>query len=119
MLSSEYEARIFSLLPMPDVLTPLANTLPFSSTSNSRCGRSAAIPSFVTDGTTLSMVSNSQSPNISEFNLSCSSLPTSYRMASEIITNARSRSEEHTSELQSRGHLVCRLLLEKKIYLHM
>src|SRR5439155_11954092 len=30
-----------------------------------------------------------------------------------ISTNAP-RSEEHTSELQSRGHLVCRLLLEKK-----
>src|SRR5690625_6721919 len=28
----------------------------------------------------------------------------------------RLRSEEHTSELQSRGHLVCRLLLEKKNY---
>src|SRR5690625_6062201 len=28
--------------------------------------------------------------------------------------NRRTRSEEHTSELQSRGHLVCRLLLEKK-----
>src|SRR5690625_1333106 len=27
---------------------------------------------------------------------------------------AEERSEEHTSELQSRGHLVCRLLLEKK-----
>src|SRR5437870_8634076 len=27
---------------------------------------------------------------------------------------APARSEEHTSELQSRGHLVCRLLLEKK-----
>src|SRR5207253_63653 len=27
---------------------------------------------------------------------------------------AEIRSEEHTSELQSRGHLVCRLLLEKK-----
>src|SRR5439155_10238626 len=27
---------------------------------------------------------------------------------------AEKRSEEHTSELQSRGHLVCRLLLEKK-----
>src|SRR5690625_6352131 len=26
----------------------------------------------------------------------------------------KERSEEHTSELQSRGHLVCRLLLEKK-----
>src|SRR5207253_7821747 len=29
-------------------------------------------------------------------------------------SSRRSRSEEHTSELQSRGHLVCRLLLEKK-----
>src|SRR5690348_17696165 len=29
-------------------------------------------------------------------------------------TNASSRSEEHTSELQSPVHLVCRLLLEKK-----
>src|SRR5439155_8864713 len=29
-------------------------------------------------------------------------------------TLRRRRSEEHTSELQSRGHLVCRLLLEKK-----
>src|SRR5437870_10955616 len=29
-------------------------------------------------------------------------------------SGAYSRSEEHTSELQSRGHLVCRLLLEKK-----
>src|SRR5207253_9588253 len=28
--------------------------------------------------------------------------------------HADARSEEHTSELQSRGHLVCRLLLEKK-----
>src|SRR3989442_6397507 len=28
--------------------------------------------------------------------------------------SSRSRSEEHTSELQSRPHLVCRLLLEKK-----
>src|SRR5690625_6093675 len=31
-----------------------------------------------------------------------------------IGKNAPFRSEEHTSELQSRGHLVCRLLLEKK-----
>src|SRR5437870_9628223 len=30
------------------------------------------------------------------------------------IQVVRNRSEEHTSELQSRGHLVCRLLLEKK-----
>src|SRR5256884_6170095 len=31
-----------------------------------------------------------------------------------IRTSPGSRSEEHTSELQSRLHLVCRLLLEKK-----
>src|SRR3712207_6896750 len=30
----------------------------------------------------------------------------------------RDRSEEHTSELQSRHYLVCRLLLEKKTTLH-
>src|SRR5439155_4214701 len=31
-----------------------------------------------------------------------------------VLRHPRQRSEEHTSELQSRGHLVCRLLLEKK-----
>src|SRR5690625_6277173 len=31
-----------------------------------------------------------------------------------IESGYEARSEEHTSELQSRGHLVCRLLLEKK-----
>src|SRR5437870_11507472 len=30
------------------------------------------------------------------------------------LADRECRSEEHTSELQSRGHLVCRLLLEKK-----
>src|SRR5690625_7039455 len=30
------------------------------------------------------------------------------------LRHGQARSEEHTSELQSRGHLVCRLLLEKK-----
>src|SRR5690625_6026013 len=44
--------------------------------------------------------------------------------ASKIAQNVDSenyllcRSEEHTSELQSRGHLVCRLLLEKKTNSH-
>src|SRR5690625_7544605 len=31
-----------------------------------------------------------------------------------VLADCQGRSEEHTSELQSRGHLVCRLLLEKK-----
>src|SRR5439155_16524502 len=45
--------------------------------------------------------------------------PVSTSPSVEIISSGRrprgavTRSEEHTSELQSRGHLVCRLLLEK------
>src|SRR5690625_6961623 len=34
--------------------------------------------------------------------------------ADNVAPSLLGRSEEHTSELQSRGHLVCRLLLEKK-----
>src|SRR2546427_7335548 len=34
--------------------------------------------------------------------------------ASRINLKAKTRSEEHTSELQSQSNLVCRLLLEKK-----
>src|SRR5699024_11704538 len=33
----------------------------------------------------------------------------------QILPRRLTRSEEHTSELQSRGHLVCRLLLAKNI----
>src|SRR5439155_18426373 len=60
-----------------------------------------------------------------------STVPTASSSAWRSVTSARTanapapaasspaqvrwpRSEEHTSELQSRGHLVCRLLLEKK-----
>src|SRR5690554_7586770 len=50
---------------------------------------------------------------------------TGFHLASELVglagydneiypLTAKARSEEHTSELQSRPHLVCRLLLEKK-----
>src|SRR5437660_5345558 len=35
-------------------------------------------------------------------------------LAVQPAEHVDARSEEHTSELQSRGHLVCRLLLEKK-----
>src|SRR5438309_8623576 len=47
--------------------------------------------------------------------------PTSARARSSppaamCSTASRRRSEEHTSELQSQFHLVCRLLLEKKKY---
>src|SRR3712207_7972876 len=38
------------------------------------------------------------------------------RLADEVERGRAERSEEHTSELQSRQYLVCRLLLEKKKY---
>src|SRR5439155_26657138 len=63
-----------------------------------------------------------RSPPIARCSVSCftssastakgNSRSASYAWARAIA--APSRSEEHTSELQSRGHLVCRLLLEKK-----
>src|SRR5690625_5976924 len=37
-----------------------------------------------------------------------------YKRVQPWLVNRDQRSEEHTSELQSRGHLLCRLLLEKK-----
>src|SRR2546429_7361277 len=40
--------------------------------------------------------------------------PLDVRISEHHVSHRRPRSEEHTSELQSRLHLVCRLLLEKK-----
>src|SRR5689334_24181669 len=39
---------------------------------------------------------------------------TGFAAGPELLAECRTRSEEHTSELQSQFHLVCRLLLEKK-----
>src|SRR5256884_2216738 len=53
-------------------------------------------------------------------NASCPGRGTARRCAprcrgmKRCLAEGRERSEEHTSELQSRLHLVCRLLLEKK-----
>src|SRR5690625_6863646 len=41
-------------------------------------------------------------------------IPVATEAANFFISHVPPRSEEHTSELQSRGHIVCRLLLEKK-----
>src|SRR3712207_6954359 len=38
----------------------------------------------------------------------------SHHLAEVLVNEGDGRSEEHTSELQSRQYLVCRLLLEKK-----
>src|SRR2546422_7869479 len=46
-----------------------------------------------------------------QVNVACGTDP---RRVEKILVDVAKRSEEHTSELQSRLHLVCRLLLEKK-----
>src|SRR3712207_9383106 len=45
-------------------------------------------------------------------------IPVQFASTSAICSSSTSRSEEHTSELQSRQYLVCRLLLEKKTTIH-
>src|SRR5207253_7481234 len=51
-------------------------------------------------------------PKVTTAEQSAGLQPESGRVVAILQLDARS--EEHTSELQSRGHLVCRLLLEKK-----
>src|SRR5690625_6621993 len=50
---------------------------------------------------------------IKSFNATMSAIKAGYSPDTAHVQGSR-RSEEHTSELQSRGHLVCRLLLDKK-----
>src|SRR2546429_5098190 len=53
-------------------------------------------------------------PQTSEHDTSCNITDLIERRGLMTLQNDAIRSEEHTSELQSRLHLVCRLLLEKK-----
>src|SRR3712207_8511989 len=46
--------------------------------------------------------------------IGCGHVPRPGRAVGEPVAQVHGRSEEHTSELQSRQYLVCRLLLEKK-----
>src|SRR5207253_9975917 len=62
--------------------------------------------------TRLVTLTSSVSPPTSSVNDPIESL--SFALTTRFVRSSVLRSEEHTSELQSRGHLVCRLLLEKK-----
>src|SRR5688572_10098292 len=57
-----------------------------------------------------------QSSTFSKATLSRHCLPRALKSSYSLMTKSKtaSRSEEHTSELQSQSNLVCRLLLEKK-----
>src|SRR5690625_5728647 len=67
-----------------------------------------AVPVCVRDETSCYLLPLRSSP-------SCCGTTILYLWTLPVLLQSH-RSEEHTSELQSRGHLVCRLLLEKKKY---
>src|SRR5258708_11139979 len=58
-------------------------------------------------------ISSSRSASISKTPISPKS-PRRWAQRASVSKSPATRSEEHTSELQSPDHLVCRLLLEKK-----
>src|SRR5207253_6913001 len=95
--SSIYTLSLHDALPISRTMrlrVPLVTIAPEIARSASICNASRA-PSI----------------NAGDSHAKCSS---HLRSASGHDSSGKPRSEEHTSELQSRGHLVCRLLLEKK-----
>src|SRR5437870_10436569 len=74
-----------------------------------------ALPISRICGATKSVCTKSTVPrNASTPKMSNASRNRGQRLPFSACSRFSARSEEHTSELQSRGHLVCRLLLEKK-----
>src|SRR5205809_6145166 len=59
-----------------------------------------------------------RSDNLANSRARGAELSARFRPSAAVSVTGNYRSEEHTSELQSRLHLVCRLLLEKKKKLH-
>src|SRR2546425_3344741 len=77
-------------------------------TRNSTCSFPATLPSGKSER---SSTSNRPPDIASSFIAAFTSRPS---FVAALLRSAESRSEEHTSELQSLAYLVCRLLLEKK-----
>src|SRR5690625_5454377 len=70
--------------------------------------------SLINLGNQLAQLQGRQVTDAQAMELACwSYLNGKMQRFNDAVINGK-RSEEHTSELQSRGHLVCRLLLEKK-----
>src|SRR5690554_5964850 len=81
----------------------LATTPPAAATTNAEA-----------DDTLNKLAPSPPVPTISTACLSLTLIPVANSRITVTAPTISLRSEEHTSELQSRPHLVCRLLLEKK-----
>src|SRR5207253_5596767 len=77
-----------------------------------RCGVPSTIPLWLAANSSGASASNCLLSNA--LSASTARAITSWVGVGSLADVMIIRSEEHTSELQSRGHLVCRLLLEKK-----
>src|SRR5690606_41133608 len=107
-LSAPPARRLPPAPPRPPTSTPFPSTTLFRSAAT---GRAASTPSSNAAVSPVVNVDHSMAANVSNMHslLSFVSLGKHQK-----FTIRRTRSEEHTSELQSRENLVCRLLLEKK-----
>src|SRR5439155_25628520 len=100
-------------LPAPPDLYPLSlhDALPICISSNPKRGRpmTATLPLAPAQAVRFHL-----SLNVSDLSRSVAFYRILFGVEPAKLRGDYARSEEHTSELQSRGHLVCRLLLEKK-----
>src|SRR2546422_1841075 len=89
---------------------PRSTLFPYTTLFRSELGDIRPVPS-------VDLISDRTIPRLKQFPDISEALGILYNgalVAEETRKSAFKRSEEHTSELQSRLHLVCRLLLEKK-----
>src|SRR5207249_9801197 len=100
------------LLPTPRA--PLATLLPYTTLFRSGDIDQDRTRQAVGHQLVTGVVEPSQEPRLCTWALDLHRVPRDSIFENEIRVLADVRSEEHTSELQSRFELVCRLLLEKK-----
>src|SRR5690625_6911967 len=81
---------------------------------NTEATEEGEFPVTVTDATGDELTFDDKAEKIVSVLPSNTEIAFALGLEDEIVGVTELRSEEHTSELQSRGHLVCRLLLEKK-----
>src|SRR5436305_10670899 len=73
-----------------------------------------ALPIFKNTFADIEYILTTCAENGTRFEIECYDIGHLYTLQHFLERGVVKRSEEHTSELQSRPHLVCRLLLEKK-----
>src|SRR3712207_8557306 len=92
---------------------PRSTLFPYTTLFRSRAPGGAALPGPATVGA-LWGAHPSTPPAAAHLPVTVPGRRCSHRPALVLLAGEYERSEEHTSELQSRQYLVCRLLLEKK-----